>query len=271
MSKIIIVEDDPMIAEIYFKKFSSSGFEVFSAATAEQALKFASNEKIEVIMTDLIMPKMDGFQLIEKLRGGEYDAEIKIIVTSNLSQKEDRDKAIQLGANGFITKSEFSPSELVDEVNRLLSQYRKQKKNELVSSGKVKRPIQDKDGKQRKILLIEDEDIFIDMFGEKLRQDGFLVESANNGAWGLKEAMKNKYDLFVIDMMMPSMTGDEIVEKLKMEDKTKNIPIIILSASVDDEVAKKVLAMGATEFYIKTKITPSDLSDKIINILNKLK
>jgi DNA-binding response OmpR family regulator len=269
MSKIIIVEDDQMISEIYCKKFSSSGFEVFAATTAEQALAIAGKEKADVVMTDLIMPKMDGFQLIEKLRGGEYDANIKIIVTSNLSQKEDRDKAIKLGADGFVTKSEFSPSELVAEIQRLLNQYQKQKKNELIQSGDADYIDTNKWNKQKKILLIEDEDIFIDMFGGKLKQDGFFVESANNGAWGLKEAMKNDYDLFVIDMMMPAMTGDEIVEKLKMEDKTKNIPIIVLSASLDDEVAKKVMAMGATEFYIKTKITPSELSDKIIEILSK--
>ncbi|MFA7209480.1 MAG: response regulator [Parcubacteria group bacterium] len=121
MAKIIIVEDNPMIAEIYLKKFSNSGFEVFPATTAEQALSIAKIEKIDVLMTDLIMPKMDGFQLIEELRNGKYDPAMKIIVASNLSQKEDRDKAIQLGADGFVAKSEFSPSELVVEIKKFLS------------------------------------------------------------------------------------------------------------------------------------------------------
>lgn len=72
-------------------------------------------------MTDLIMPKMDGFQLISELRNGKYDSDMKIIVASNLSQKDDRDKAIRLGANGFVAKSEFSPSELVAEIKKLIS------------------------------------------------------------------------------------------------------------------------------------------------------
>jgi len=122
MSKIIIVEDDPMIAEIYQKKFSDSGFEVFMATNGDQALNLAKVQKPDVIMTDLIMSRRDGFQLIEALRSGEeYDPNIKIIVTSNLSQTEDREKAEKLGANGFVAKSEYSPSDLVKEVQRLIS------------------------------------------------------------------------------------------------------------------------------------------------------
>jgi len=267
MAKIIIVEDDPMISEIYQKKFSDSGFEVFLATTGEQALNIAKTEKVDVVMTDLIMPKMDGFQVIENLRNGGYDPNIRIIVTSNLSQKEDRDKAMQLGANGFVAKSEYSPSDLVKEVQRLLNQYQQQGKNEIKINAQSEESADNKDAGKRKILMVEDEEIFIDMFGEKLKQDGFVVDSARNGAWGIKEAMNGDYDLFIIDMIMPAMTGDEIIMKLKMEDKTKDIPIIVLSASVEDEMKKKVEAMGIQEFFVKTQVTPSELSDKVEEIL----
>jgi len=262
MVKIIIVEDDSMISEIYHKKFSDSGFEVFAVTTGEQALNVARTKKVDVVMTDLIMPKMDGFQVIENLRNGEFDPNIKIIVTSNLSQKEDRDKAINLGANGFVAKSEYSPSDLVKEIQRLTSQFEEQKKNEIKASVAVEKT----DGK-KKILIIEDEEIFIEMFGEKLKQDGFAVYSATNGAWGVKEAFRNAYDLFIIDIVMPAMTGEEMITKLKMEDVTKNIPIIVLSASVEGDVIKRVKEMGIEEFFIKTQITPNELSKKVSEIL----
>jgi len=119
----------------------------------------------------------------------------------------------------------------------------------------------------KKILMIEDEDVFIDIFGGKLQQDGFDVTFAKNGAWGIEELMKNKYDLLIVDMMMPVMSGEEIVAKLKLEDETKNLPIIILSASVDEEIKQKVEAMGVTAFFIKTHITPAELSQKVSEIL----
>lgn len=265
MTKIILVEDDPMISEIYQKKFSEDGFEVFTAETGEQALVIAKKENVDAVISDLIMPKMDGFEVIKKLRGGGFNPNIKIIIDSNLSQKEDHEKAMQLGANGFVNKSEFTPTALVAEVKRLLGQYQEQEKNGQKSET-VQTEVIPKSG-AKKILLIEDEEIFIEMFGDKLKQDGFEVSFARNGAWGVKEALKDNFDLFIIDMVMPAMTGEEIVAKLKMEDKTKNIPIIILSASVEDEVIKRVEAMGTQAFYVKTQVTPNELSEKVQELL----
>lgn len=119
----------------------------------------------------------------------------------------------------------------------------------------------------KKILMIEDEDVFIDMFGGKLIQDGFDLTFAKNGAWGLKEAMENKFDLIMVDMVMPAMGGEEIINKLKIEEETKNIPIVVLSASVDDETKEKIEGMGITAFFVKTHIIPSELSEKIKEML----
>lgn len=269
MIKIIIVEDDQMISDIYNKKFSDSGFEVYSALSGEQALEVAKKEKVDIVMTDLIMPKMDGFQLIERLRSGEFDSKIKIIVTSNLSQKEDRDKAINLGANGFVAKSDYSPSELVNEIKRFANQFQEQRKNEAKANLQIKHGEEKDNDEKKKILIIEDEEIFIEMFGEKLKQDGYIVDSAGNGAWGIKEALRNQYDLFIIDMIMPALTGEEMIGKLKLEKTTKNIPIIVLSASVENDVAKRVKKMGVESFFVKTKITPRELSNEVKRILGK--
>jgi DNA-binding response OmpR family regulator len=260
MTKIIIVEDDPMISEIYQKKFVDAGFEVLAATNGEQVLALAKNNKIDLILLDLIIPKMDGFEVIKNIREGkEYDKNIKIIVSSNLSQREDQEKAVNLGANGFITKATYTPSELVSEVQRILRQFGEQKKNEARLSGQNEAVSKNK---KKRILLVEDEEIFLEMFGEKLKQDGFEVVLAKNGAWGIKEALRSEFDLFIVDMVMPAMTGKEIVEKIKMEDKLKNIPIIMLSASVEDRVGREAEKAGVNYFFTKTKITPSELSQK---------
>ena len=118
-----------------------------------------------------------------------------------------------------------------------------------------------------KILIIEDEKIFIEMFGDRLKVAGFEVSSAENGAWGLKEALKGDFDIFIIDMMMPAMTGEEVIAELKLNDKTKNIPIIVLSASVDEEAQRRVEKMGVHSFFLKTRITPGDLAKKALDLI----
>lgn len=264
MPNVIIVEDDPMISEIYHKKFTDSGYQVFLAASGEQTLNIAKKEKIDLILLDLIIPKMDGFKTLENLRGGGYDPNIKIIIFSNLSSLEDMEKAAKLGANGFIAKSEFTPSDLVKEVGRLMGQYQEREKNDSRSaSGETVLP-----DSAKKILMIEDEKIFVEMFGEKLKQEGYAVSFAHNGAWGVKDALGGKFDLFIIDMVMPAMSGEEIVVKLKTDDNTKNVPIIALSASVEDKAAKRVEEMGISAFFVKTQITPSELAKKVGELLN---
>lgn len=263
--KIIIAEDDPMISAIYQKKFSESGFQVFAVDSGDQVLALAKKEKVDVVLLDLILPKMNGFEVIEKIRGQEFDPGIKIIVFSNLSQKEDREKAQKMGANGFVSKADYTPSNLVAEVGRLLNQFSEGEKNE----ERINSDQKNNSGSSKKILMIEDEEIFDEMFGGKLRQDGYQVTFAKNGAWGMAEALKNDYDLFIVDMVMPAMTGQEMIARLKLEEKTKNIPIIVLSASVDETAEKKVMEMGVTEFFVKTKLIPSELSNKVSEILSK--
>jgi CheY-like chemotaxis protein len=173
---------------------------------------------------------------------------------------------MSLGANGFIVKSDYSPSELVAEVKRLIDQAEEQKKN-------AERIQNHNNGikkweKEKRILMIEDEDIFLDMFGDKLKQDGFSVTFAKNGAWGIREALKGDFDLFIIDMIMPTMSGEEIVTKIKMEESVKNTPIIMLSASIDKIIEKEIKKLDITNFFLKTQITPSELSKKVTEILS---
>jgi len=269
MPKIIIAEDDLMISDIYKKKFEESGFDVITAESGDQVLTALSKEKPDILLLDLLMPRMSGFEVIKTIRTKYAHLPIKIIVSSNLSQSEDRDRAIKLGAEGFLVKSEFTPSNLVKEVCRITNQLEEEKKNieklnskNTSSSSEISEEISEKN-----ILLIEDEEVFLEMFGDKLRQDGFNVVAASNGVAGLKEALQGEYDLFIIDMVMPGMGGGEIVEKLKMEEKTKDIPIIVFSASVDETAAKEVEKMGISAFFVKTQLVPSDLSKKVSEIL----
>ena len=268
MSKIIIVEDDPMIQEIYQKKFSDAGFEVFTANSGKRVLEIAKSEPdIDVILLDLLMPKMSGFEVTENLRKPDagYNPNIKIIIFSNLSQKEDRDKAMKLGANGFIAKAEYAPSELVVEVKRLMGNYNEQKKNGERLNGEEK--VEEKNSGKKRILLIEDEKFIVEMFEKELTQNGYDVVVEENGAFGVKKAMKEKFDLFIIGMMVPAMTGKEMIEKIKMEDETKDIPIIAFSVSADHEDEKEVRDMGIEDYCIETEITPNELVEKIKKIL----
>lgn len=266
MAKILFVEDDPMISEIYRRKLESSGFEVGIATTGREALKKCKEENYDLMLLDLVLPEMDGLEVLKEIKkSGKYGSEIKVFIFSNLAERENQEKALENGADGFISKSQFNPSTLVGEIQRRMRELQEQKKN--LEKTDIASPKIEREDSQKKILFVEDEDIFVEMFGKKLKDEGFAVEYAKNGALGLKEALANPYDLFIIDMIMPAMTGTEMIERLKLEKKTKNIPIIAFSASLEEGEFEKVREMGVEYYYVKTKITPSDLAKKVKEIL----
>lgn len=255
-----------MIAEIYKKKFESVGFEVVNAVTGKEVLKFASEENFDLILLDMVLPEMSGMDVLKELRqSGNYDSNLKIVVFSNLNKTEYEKEAKENGADGFIGKTQYSPSELVEEIQRLLNEYGEQKKNKERLAGKKEHK---KDNK-KKILFIEDEEIFLEMFGKKLEDEGYEVEYAKNGAWGIKMATEKCYDLVITDMVMPASGGEEIIRSLKVNDKTKNIPIVVLSASTAEEDVKLVKELGIHDFYEKTRVVPSDLARRVSEILEK--
>jgi CheY-like chemotaxis protein len=264
MAKIMLVEDDPMIAEIYTKKFEGAGFEVVNAVTGREVLKYALESNFDLILLDMVLPEMSGMDVLKELRTNpEYNSELKIVVLSNLNKTEYEAEAKKNGANDFIGKTQYSPAELVGVVQRFLNEYAEQKKNKerLSGVGSDVVPV------GKKILFIEDEEIFLDMFGKKLESEGYFVEYAKNGAWGSKLAAEKDYDLIITDMVMPAMGGDEIIKRIRLDETKNNIPIIVLSASLIEEDIQPVRELGISEFYEKTRLVPSDLARRVKELL----
>jgi CheY-like chemotaxis protein len=264
MAKIMIVEDDPMLVEIYEKKLQGVGFEIKVVTSGRAVKDEAISWQPDLILLDVVLPDMDGFEILEAVKKEEAIRNIPIYVFSNLSAKEDIDRATSLGATGFLTKSSFTPSQLAEKVKELVGDSSSHSEEMLPpQSAPMETPVERKTATGHKVLIIEDEDIFIEMFGDKLKQEGFEVVAAKNGKWGIKEAEKGLFDCILLDMMMPAMNGYEAIKELRSNEETKNTPVIILSNSAMDSEVKKALDLGANAYYIKTQITPGKVVAKV--------
>lgn len=118
--KIVLIEPDDFLAEIYSAKFRQEGFKVKRAADGEQGLKLVEREKPDIILLDILLPKKDGFEVIRELKSQNGLNKIPIIVVTNLGQKEDIDKALALGAADYVIKAHFVPSETISTIKKLL-------------------------------------------------------------------------------------------------------------------------------------------------------
>lgn len=272
MAKILLVEDDSFIADIYKKKFESSGFEVLNITNGRAVLKAVDDQHFDIILLDLVIPEMSGLEVLKELRGPRYPAGLPIVIFSNLSNPEDRELAVKLGANGFIPKTDFSPSQVVDEVNRYLRQFGEQSKNEnrrIVNETVQKSPESFVPGKKR-ILFIEDEEVFVDMFVRKLEDEGYEVIVERNGTHGLERAQTEEHlDLIITDAMLPGINGKDLVAGIHQAPESSQVPIFVISASVDDDDMNDMLLAGATKAFLKTKIVPSQLANEVAVFFEK--
>lgn len=118
--KILIVDDDDVIRETYVQIFQQKGAEVISAKDGIEGLDHATKNAPDVIMTGIIMPRMDGFQMIETLRDNIQTREIPILILSHLGREEDRKRAETMGITNFIVQGTMPPNEIVDVVRGLV-------------------------------------------------------------------------------------------------------------------------------------------------------
>ncbi len=120
MKKIIIVEDEEILRNLLQKKLENEGYEVEVAEDGEQGIKKIRETKFDLILLDIIMPKMGGFDVLEAMQKDENISDIPVIVVSNSGQPVEIDRAQKLGARDWIVKTEFDPQEVINKVKQQL-------------------------------------------------------------------------------------------------------------------------------------------------------
>ncbi len=121
MKKVLLVEDDPFLIEIYKKKLENNNYEVIVANSGAKAISSLKEKKFDVMILDIVLPEMEGWQVLEKARKELGLSKMKIIILSNLGQKEEIEKGLKLGADKYLIKAHYTPSQLVEEISKILS------------------------------------------------------------------------------------------------------------------------------------------------------
>ena len=120
MTKVMVVEDDAALREIYSIRITAEGYEVVSAGDGEEALAMAVREKPDLILSDVMMPKISGFDMLDILRTTPETANIKIVMMTALSSDDQRDRGERLGADRYLVKSQVGIEDMVNAIHEVL-------------------------------------------------------------------------------------------------------------------------------------------------------
>ncbi len=221
---ILVVEDDMEVAGLLRILLESEGRRVIVAATGEDALTLARTQKVDMVSLDVRLPDMDGFDILQLLKRDPKTASIPVMM---LSVVPDRERGLRLGAVDYLTKP-LDEGLLIQVVDRILD-------------------------KRSPVLVVDDDLETLLVLQQALRAQGLGVRTAEHGEIALNLAREVRPCLILLDLKLPGLDGYQILEQLKRDPRTVDIPVIVMTGAVDpgDGITQKIESMGALRFLTK--------------------
>lgn len=118
--KILVVEDDKFLRELITQKLAREGYDVKEAVDGEEGVIKVKEEKPDVILLDLILPGIDGFEVLAKIKEDPEVENIPVVILSNLGQRDDVERGLKLGAVDFLIKAHFTPGEIIEKIEKII-------------------------------------------------------------------------------------------------------------------------------------------------------
>ncbi len=233
--RVLVVEDEDAAFSTLSAYLQSAGYVPIRARTGEEALRLAKIMAPRAITLDLILPGMEGWQVLRELKASEETADIPVIIVSMI---DNRELAMAFGAEDYFVKPVEWP-----RLARRLAQI-------------ARRSI---DMTNARLLLVDDDLSIHETLGQELVREGWVVDSATSGVEALARAEALRPDVIILDLIMPGMSGFEVAELLKQRESTATIPIIVLTArDLSPEERERLLA-GVSGLVSKGAASASNL------------
>jgi PAS domain S-box-containing protein len=234
---VLIVEDNPQAAEILARHLDDGGFRVTVARTGPEALTMAGELKPVAITLDILLPEVDGWEVLNRLKADEATRNVPVVVVSVIDNPA---LGRALGAFDYFVKP-------VDG-KALLSRLSEYTFTTNVETETVR------------VLVVDDEQANLDLLEALLKPAGFGVLTARSGREGIDMARSQMPNLILLDLMMPGLTGFDVVEALRADQATRSIPIMVLTAKTLTEADKKALNGQVAAIFERDSVAGTELT-----------
>ncbi len=251
--KILIVEDDPALGEALLRKMEGAGFETTLAVDGGVALEKIKTMKPDLILLDIILPTLNGYEILEAKQKDPTTKEIPVIIISNSGQPVEISRTLSLGAKDYVIKAELDIEDVLSKVKHYFDGKTTSQSGKDILKGK-------------KILWVEDDAFLRDLVTRKLSSSECSLITVSSGEAALEMIGKEKPDVLLLDILLPGINGYDVLEKIKKEENTKNIPVILFSNFGQKTDAEKGIKLGASRFVLKAATS----LDEIITVIQEV-
>jgi DNA-binding response OmpR family regulator len=256
---IAIIEDENVLREVLAKKFEQEGFTVLQAADGQAGLELIQSNKLDVILLDIVMPKLNGYDVLKQIPVDPSAPPVLII--ANSGQPVEIDRAMNLGARTYLVKAQNTPAQIVEKVKSVLHIDTPAKQPEPVAVSTEEVP----EANGERILLIEDDQFLRELMVTKLKREGFTVFAAVDGREGAEMIKTEHPQLVLLDIILPGLDGFSVLQgaRASSDPKIAKVPIVLLSNLGQDSDVQKGRQLGATDYLIKANLTIDEIIKKV--------
>jgi len=255
-ARILVVDDIRTNIKVLEAKLTSEYYEVITAANGPEALESANHGNPDLILLDVMMPGMDGFEVCRRLKADPATAHIPVIMVTALGDPEDRVQGLSAGADDFLTKpvddiAMFARVRSLLRVKLMLDELRMRERTSQ-SLGVLSAPVPsvEEDYANAKILLIEDnprDQVRL----QRMIEGQFKIGMQADGAAGIAEARRQEYDSIVVSLGLKNPDGLRLCSQLRTTEETRNVPILLLVGPDDQRALVKGLEIGVTDYVVR--------------------
>jgi two-component system cell cycle response regulator len=255
-ARILVVDDIRTNIKVLEAKLTSEYYEVIAASSGPEALEAAVSHKPDLILLDVMMPGMDGFEVCRRLKANPDTAHIPVIMVTALGDPEDRVQGLSAGADDFLTKpvddiAMFARVRSLLRVKLMLDELRMRERTS-ASLGVISPPVPslDEDYAAAQILLVEDnprDQVRL----QRMIEGQFRTEMTADGMDALNRARQVEYDSVVVSLSLQNPDGLRLCSQFRTTEETRNVPILLLVGPDDQKQLVKGLEIGVTDYVVR--------------------
>jgi len=251
--KVLVVDDQPLNVKMLAAKLSESGYEVLKAFNGSEAIRLARDGNPDLILLDITMPGMDGYEVTKILKADPATSIIPIVLLTALDAVKDKVKGLNAGADDFLSKP-CSPTELLARVRSLVRLKKLQEKlGSMAERGGASASGQSGTAvtENAPILIVEDNALIAKIFNGVLVNAGYRTVVATDGKDALRVLIETRPSLILLDLVLPDMNGIDLLRDIKADPSTEDIVVIIISSLSDLDTKVRGIETGADDYLVK--------------------
>lgn len=268
--RILIIEDDVFLGDVLVQKLKSEGYAVALARDGAEGLKELREMKPDLLLLDIVLPTMGGYEILEEKVKDAGIASIPTIIISNSGQPVEISRALSLGVRDYIVKAQFSPEEVLAKIRLQLDRMGAQHTVEI--DGEEKKggaPANSLSGTT--VLVVEDDAFLHDILARKLSGAGAKLLHATDSDEAFDVLKNEKLDIVLLDILLPGTDGFEVLRQIRAKPETKALPVILLSNLGQKSDIDKGKQLGANRFLIKATASLDEIVTEIQTVLRDAK